>query len=144
MTQREQRRDDTGAIGVEIRRESIAFDQNPVAARFAWREVTTAVAELKEIPISAAIARAEILEMRKYGALDDEHLPPKVSWQEFDTLGIRYPCGYDPRCFDVFHEIDLLWLCRRIACKQEAHVAAERSSLAARDSPDARSRAEGS
>jgi hypothetical protein len=46
--------------------------------------------------------------MRKYGALDDEHLSPKVSWQEVDTLGVRHPRDYDPRCFDVFHGIDLL------------------------------------
>jgi hypothetical protein len=108
MAQREQRRDDASAIGVEIPRESVAFDQNPVAARLARREITAAVTELKEIPISAAIIRAEILEMRKYRALDDEHQSPKVSWQEFDTFGIRYRCDHDPRCLDVFHGIDLL------------------------------------
>jgi hypothetical protein len=48
------------------------------------------------------------------------------------------------KLFDVFHDVVLLMiLCRRIACRQKALVAVERSRLAFQRLAEARSRARG-
>src|ERR1022692_3151324 len=77
--EREQRRDNAGALCIKIAGKSVALDEDSVAASLPRGQVAPAVAQVDKIPESALVVSAQPLEVRIDRAFDDQHVPPEMA-----------------------------------------------------------------